>query len=213
MQPPIGLVELSRTLGPSRSNLSCLAVGPPPARDAAPDALAHDHHPVFLASAVALQLVIDHLAAPFVGSAPVLLRELLSHQALHVGGLAQAQQAGLASALQMQRDGFVAVARVTPDQGLPCACMPRPNSSSRRPRAVLACVHTCALVCCLPALTCTSSTRRRLPTLQSVQHKAGPPTLAWVVAQLGALPTTATGLSAGANVCRPQSKGCALTPG
>ena len=64
------------------------------------DALAHDDHPPRFASALDLQLILDRLAALAVGPAPVLPRKLRGHQALHVGGLAQAQQVGLAPALQ-----------------------------------------------------------------------------------------------------------------
>ena len=115
--------SLSRscTLGPGQVEFELLAVHPPLARDAALDALAHDDHPAPFAPAVELQLIFDHLAALAAlvgGPAPVLPRKLPGRQALHVGGLAQAQQAGLAPALQRQQDAFVAVARVAPDQGL-----------------------------------------------------------------------------------------------
>ena len=99
--------------------LELLAVYAPLSRDAAFDALAHDDQAALLAPTVKLQFIFNHLAALVVRTAPVLPRELLAYQALHVGGLVQAQQVGLAPALQLQlqQDAFVAGAEVTPDQG------------------------------------------------------------------------------------------------
>ena len=105
--------------GACQVQLELLAVYAPLSRDAAFDALAHDDQAALLAPTVKLQFIFNHLAALVVRSAPVLPRELLAYQALHVGGLVQAQQVGLAPALQLQlqQDAFVAGAEVTPDQG------------------------------------------------------------------------------------------------
>ena len=109
--------------GACQVQLELLAVYAPLSRDAAFDALAHDDQAALLAPTVKLQFIFNHLAALVVRTAPVLPRELLAYQALHVGGLVQAQQVGLAPALQLQlqlqlqQDAFVAGAEVTPDQG------------------------------------------------------------------------------------------------
>ena len=96
-----------------------LAVDAPLTRDSATDALAYDHHAAHGAPAVQLQLGFYHLAALVVRPAPVLARELLGHQALHVLGLPQPQQVRLPAAFQRQKDAFVAVTRIAAYQRRP----------------------------------------------------------------------------------------------
>lgn len=94
LRPPLVLPPVQPVLAAGQVQLELLAVHLPLACDAARDALAHDDHPAPIAPAMQLQPVLHHLAALVAGPAPVLSCELHRHQALHVGGLAQAQRAG-----------------------------------------------------------------------------------------------------------------------
>ena len=119
-------------------------------------------------------MISNHLAALVVGPASVLPRKLLGHQPLQVGGLAQAQQVGLALALQRQQDAFLAVARVAPDQRWAPALETLAQLVEQPAQRGLG-VHAGRL---LIRATRTSSTRHRLPTQKVCSRWLGRPGLA-----------------------------------